>query len=571
MASNYVPPFRRSHPTDAPSGDAPPTVTEAQSSNPPSSNSNQFYNNRGGRGGRGSRGGLGGRGGRGGRGTRGGWGNRGGRGAYGNNFFQQQRPQDDVDDADIYRLRDINHHFWPKEADDPTETQSTERRSTERGGGTTFHDSAAHPEELSFLLLFAGANQRWASDRIVFAKSKLDLLPEYRVKKNEHGEWDVPQSPKLTRSKHESGSGATEGPDAEEAKIGDNTSVEDSATNPVQTVISSDGPSPSEQIKELQDIPKSKDGVEQASNGTLEPSVSVPNGGTREAKSVSEDNISFSEVQKSEAKDDPTNATNLNQGDDTSPQSEEGKTEESTNNNSIEEASTSSTMNRRIKYTDIRLEPEGAQPQQPKPQQELEAPSFPMIPPIDYTPSPHTPIAVFEEHKSYGSRGVVSKGRFSFIGWYKVARINILAPYSAELVRMQQQKWERRDRYGKIMPTKSRDASAWHSALSKEWAVVKFEALSEENAPPKPTIEKLPEPERLPAGEDKGVNELLSEMRLGGAKQATGQDGTHDDKETHTEEPKAEGNHGIIVNKSQVREDVPSEELIEVKGNGVEN
>ncbi|KAK3665506.1 hypothetical protein LTR22_003736 [Elasticomyces elasticus] len=41
----------------------------------------------------------------------------------------------------------------------------------------TLHDSAATPGQLAYLLLFEGANPRWDSDKIVFTKSALDMLP----------------------------------------------------------------------------------------------------------------------------------------------------------------------------------------------------------------------------------------------------------------------------------------------------------------------------------------------------------------------------------------------------------
>ncbi|KAK4899687.1 hypothetical protein LTR27_002953 [Elasticomyces elasticus] len=41
----------------------------------------------------------------------------------------------------------------------------------------TLHDSAATPGQLAYLLLFEGANPRWESDKIVFTKSGLDMLP----------------------------------------------------------------------------------------------------------------------------------------------------------------------------------------------------------------------------------------------------------------------------------------------------------------------------------------------------------------------------------------------------------
>ena len=152
-------------------------------------------------------------------------------------------------------------------------------------------------------------------------------------------------------------------------------------------------------------------------------------------------------------------------------------------------------------------------------------PNFPDIQPIEYIPSTHPPIAIFEERRapgggSYGGRQTKSNTRFAFVGWHKVARVSILAPHSAELVRMQKRKWERRDRYGKTMSTRTRDASAWHAAMKTEWAVVQFEMLDAAEAPPSPVIEKLPAPEPSShlasdnATGSKGVNELLAEMRL---------------------------------------------------------
>jgi hypothetical protein len=41
---------------------------------------------------------------------------------------------------------------------------------------STLHPSAAHPDSLAFVLLFPGANPRWASDNILFVKSNLDLI-----------------------------------------------------------------------------------------------------------------------------------------------------------------------------------------------------------------------------------------------------------------------------------------------------------------------------------------------------------------------------------------------------------
>ncbi|KAI1417380.1 hypothetical protein F5Y13DRAFT_152676 [Hypoxylon sp. FL1857] len=148
----------------------------------------------------------------------------------------------------------------------------------------------------------------------------------------------------------------------------------------------------------------------------------------------------------------------------------------------------------RMSFTDIRnLPPEELQrleeeqrQQRLARQQQQQGPVFPAIEPIDFAPGPHESIAVFQEHRFPNARP-----RFAFVGWFKVARINVLAPRSAELVRMQQQKWERRDHYGNIVPTRPRDAAAWEATLGTEWAVVKFEKLAGDDAPAAPAIEKL--------------------------------------------------------------------------------
>lgn len=134
---------------------------------------------------------------------------------------------------------------------------------------------------------------------------------------------------------------------------------------------------------------------------------------------------------------------------------------------------------------------------------------YPSIPAIDYTPEAHEPIAVFQQVKG------VSNDGFVFTGWYQVAQVNIIAPCSAELVRMQQQKWEKRDKWGNTITTQSRDGSAWRSSMDHEWAVVKFEKMSDDVAPPKPSIGKLkPKSRTNSVHSDKGVSEMLQEMKL---------------------------------------------------------
>ncbi|KAI0203233.1 hypothetical protein F4808DRAFT_467336 [Astrocystis sublimbata] len=118
------------------------------------------------------------------------------------------------------------------------------------------------------------------------------------------------------------------------------------------------------------------------------------------------------------------------------------------------------------------------------------------IAPISYIPAnPQAPIAVFEEHDTMG-------GVFAFIGWFTISRISILAPHSKELVRMLGQKWGERGHRGQ------RYASAWEASVAVVWAVVGFERLEGEGAPPPPEIRKVPE-----LG-GRSVNKMLAEMRM---------------------------------------------------------
>ncbi|KAK5725887.1 hypothetical protein LTR15_004077 [Elasticomyces elasticus] len=67
---------------------------------------------------------------------------------------------------------EIDHGFFSlEEITDNDETTGPELQSR------TLHDSAATPGQLAYLLLFGGANPRWESDKIVFTKSALDMLP----------------------------------------------------------------------------------------------------------------------------------------------------------------------------------------------------------------------------------------------------------------------------------------------------------------------------------------------------------------------------------------------------------
>ncbi|TRX98612.1 hypothetical protein FHL15_000686 [Xylaria flabelliformis] len=437
MDHSYVPPFRR-HQAVGDSGDA------SQAQGAPNNHSNQSIRHNG------NRQGLRGYG-------------RGGRGGYKRDFVQKQRSQ--VDQSDLYHLRDIQTYFWGS-VDDSRDSRSS-----------TFHDSKDRPEQLSHLLLFFGANPRWANDHIVFAKSKLALLPEYAAKKADNGEWGT------ENKTHGSASVATDrlAPRDQDATITHNayrteTVVQADRSKPAETQGLS--PPAAKKQNSLSDEPS--DGKGATSNlstdsagrdGPHDTPISAP------SPTVTTTRMKYTDIRKE------TEA---------SPASNQSTASESY-----------------MKYTDIRTIP--AKDFYNKHEHGPPEPVLPVIAPIDYVPESPLPIAIFEEQRTPGLRTGDNNIQFAFKGWFKISRINILAPHSAELVRMLQQKWGRKDRFGHILPSKPRDASAWSASLAMEWAVVAFQLLEGEDAPPAPHIEKLPEPERPIT---KSVNEILSDMRL---------------------------------------------------------
>ncbi|KAI1755659.1 hypothetical protein F4782DRAFT_363343 [Xylaria castorea] len=508
MDSNYVPPFRR-HQAVGESGNS-PQVEENTPSNHPY-RSNRHNGNRQGHRGYG----------------------RGGRGGHQRDFFQKQRSQ--VDQSDLYHLRDIHNYFWARKYD------------AEDSRSSTFHGSKDCPEKLSHLLLFFGANPRWANDHIVFAKSKLALLPEYAVKKAENGEWETAEKT------HRSTRVATNGLDDGAPKDHDATVAHNEHRN--EAVAQAGGSKPTE-LRGLSSPPTKKQ-----NNLTDEPSdekdnttsVFLTNSAGGDDKSQVKQEIT-QDCDQILAQDLTTGAQELNSsgndeveqfasGDNTKYENQEDHratvkvevvAEHVAHDTPISTPSpTVSTT--RMKYTDIRKEEEETSPapnkstaseshtkytdirnvpankfygeHEPSPPETV----FPAIAPIDYVPTNPTPIAVFEEQRTPGFRAGGILARFAFKGWFKISRINVLAPHSAELVRMLQQKWGRKDRFGNVIPSRPRNTSAWNASLAVEWAVVAFQLLEGEDAPSPPQIEKLPEPEQPVA---KSVNEMLSDMRL---------------------------------------------------------
>ncbi|RYP06838.1 hypothetical protein DL764_002886 [Monosporascus ibericus] len=192
-------------------------------------------------------------------------------------------------------------------------------------------------------------------------------------------------------------------------------------------------------------------------------------------------------------------------------------------NASAAELTRSTSSSSRTKYTEIPTIP--AEEFENKKAQNVS--TFSSIQPIQYIPSAHPPVAVFEERWNPWSSECENNVRFAFSGWYKVARVHLFAPHSAELLWMLQQKWERRDNFGRVMSSGKRFALALNNAMSMQWAVVKFEKLAGDMPPPL-AIEKLPRTPRDVVAAAKGVNEMLAEMRMGNSSSSK-EVGAHED------------------------------------------
>ncbi|KAK8000201.1 hypothetical protein PG990_012801 [Apiospora arundinis] len=336
-----------------------------------------------------------------------------GRGRGGGRGWYSSRPAL-VDPSELHSHFDIAHHFWP----DDEEVMTSGRSST-------FHDSASQVDQLAYVTLFKNANPRWGSDQIVFAKSNLGLLPDYRTQ--------------------------TAGKEEYFPQPGKGSTIEDGQSRPSQVW---DNVSGSEEGKECRDEPGSAEAQAQLLSGLQE----TESRKWEEATTSSEHHA---------PDDDGSTATGSHP------------------------SSKSEGNERQLVGT----------------------------PSMDYVPSPHTPIAVFED---------LGHSEFKFAGWFSVAHVSILAPHSHDLVRMLQQKWERRNRYGNVIPLQ-RDPSRWRASLDYQWAVVKFEKLHPDVAPATPAIEKLPRPSKIGSEmETRGVNEILNDLRL--KDKGTGSDALEQDE-----------------------------------------
>ncbi|KAI0805428.1 hypothetical protein GGR55DRAFT_274733, partial [Xylaria sp. FL0064] len=389
----------------------------------------------------------------------------GGRGESTRNFSTKSKPP--FNQSDLHFEYDIDDYFWGGKGE------------SKGSRGTTFRNSKDHVEGLSYVLLFFGANPRWPHDRLVFAKSNLALLPEYASKKAENSEWETENKAcKDARTASWISTLNLDECQIKQEKESDTTSVRDWTTG-----VQAPGPW------------KQRGGYE----------VNRPSFGGRMGNWKRED--WHRSVKAEGSVSDEARATPLSTSftKTTSHGKYGGIHKRETQFTPTPNPSTNANLRKWDTYD--RFTPSIEPVHQQIPSEPL-LPTYPAITPIDYAPANPHPIAVFEERRRPWGRTGGPQARFAFKGWFKIAQVKVVAPHSAELVSMLQQKWELRDRYGNVYGSRARDPSAWNESLAREWAVVRFEALKGEDAPPPPEIEKVPE------SEQPSVNEMLSEMRL---------------------------------------------------------
>ncbi|KAI1273692.1 hypothetical protein F5Y07DRAFT_375841 [Xylaria sp. FL0933] len=392
--------------------------------------------------------------------------NDGGRGESTGNFSTKSGPP--FNQSDLHFEHDIDDYFWGGK------NESKDSR------GTTLRDSKDRVGELSYALLYFGENSRWPHDRIVFAKSNLALLPEYTTKKAKNGEWETEDK---TRKNARTASWiSTLGLPERQIK-----QEQESDTSSIQTFTTA------------VQAPGSHN--QRGSYGANRPSF-----GGRMGNWKRED--WHRSVKAKESVSDETRATPLSTPRPTRTSGPRKYADTRRGETLFSRTPRPpSTANLRKWDTYNRFTPP-AEPSHQQLSSEPLLPTYPSITPIDYVPANAHPIAVFEERRGPWGRTGGPQARFAFKGWFRISQVKVVAPHSAELVGMLQQKWELRDRYGNVFGSRARGPSAWNDALTHEWAVVRFEILKGEDALPPPQIEKVPE------SEQPGVNEMLSEMRL---------------------------------------------------------
>lgn len=97
------------------------------------------------------------------------------------------RRSDMTEDDGLHTVFEVQRYFWPVEDDENDPSQKEH---------STLNASAETPDQLSHVILFAGANPRWAIDKIIFVKSNVELVEPYsKVNEKKPDSGNIPDKP----------------------------------------------------------------------------------------------------------------------------------------------------------------------------------------------------------------------------------------------------------------------------------------------------------------------------------------------------------------------------------------
>src|SRR3569833_3006731 len=332
-------------------------------------------------------------------------------------------------DEPSYTDRDILAHFWAGGDNDAKAPPSC----------NTLNASKANPDQLAFLMVYAAGHPKWEEQSIGYVKSALHLLPGVNEKLAEH---------RAVSKLQAAGDAAKfeEENDTGEAAVVD---VERSAV----------------------DAPKSLE-VAMADHKIVDHDVDGADGKVEEQKGAAADEAVAGTGTATSA-DETVGAK----------QSQRTGIADETGANKHKAVQITETQETR---TTGGVESEGHERQnvnsigKKRNGQSL----LQQIPPIDYVPPTHPPIAVFKTngHSHHG---------FKFVGWHKIERTAILMRKSNALGDLMSRKWE--EAPDRRIRGAARPKQSWFSDLGREWAVIKLVKLdaTSQDCPPIPTISKI--------------------------------------------------------------------------------
>ena len=295
---------------------------------------------------------------------------------------------------------------------------------------STLNNSIEHPEELAYVMLFPDANPRWKSDQIIFAKTNIEFLPGY--------EEAYAATPK-----------------------GDDQ---------LNDVAENDEPGGSELasfdafVAEVRKEARERDAREKEA---------------RERESQANDGQGDkSQQEKTQATVDQTEGP-VNQIEETVDQTEAAQKDKSQQEEQVgdqgKELHEGQTQEKNILPGGTK-ENKDHIPTKPDDQPE-ELPEAAQSGSAGPELASAIPIAVFEQT---GQRRL---NLFRFLGWYNLAQLAFLQPKSPKLVKMLAQKWDIRDKYGKLKDVKC-EKSAWTRSMAMRWTVIKMSKMGEQPEPP---------------------------------------------------------------------------------------